>query len=47
MPVQGTVKTIGPSVLEMTWELLPSAFGIKQQFLSHLQHLGSIVLTVP
>ena len=40
----------------MTCELLPSAsgndlgtvaFGLRQQFSSHLQHLGSIVLTVP
>ena len=34
-----------PSVLEMTWELLPE--GWRQQFPSHLQHRGTIVLTVP
>jgi hypothetical protein len=40
----GSMVLTVPSVLEMTWELLPSAL---HQFSSHLQHLWSIVLTVP
>jgi hypothetical protein len=43
----GNSQNYCPSVLEMTWELLPSALGLRQQFSSHLQHLVSIVLTVP
>ena len=35
----GNSQNYCPSVLEFTWELLPSAFGLRQQFLSHIQHL--------
>ena len=52
LKVFGGNKPKGPRhdnqyLLEMTWELLPLAFGLGQQISSHLQHLGSIILTVP
>ena len=43
----GNSQDFCPSVLEMTWELLPSNFGLRQQFSSHFRHFGSIDLTVP
>ena len=46
MPVQGTVKLLSLGAQKIPWELLPSAFGLKKQFPSHLQLLRSIVLTV-
>jgi hypothetical protein len=44
MPVQGTVKTMSLGAGD---DLGTVAFGLGQQFSSHLQHLGLIVLTVP